>query len=725
MSGLVGQGVARVDGRAKVTGAARYAADNEVAGVLHGFLVMSTIARGEVVEIDTRAALAHPGVVAVYTHADMPRLRLPSFPYNRSFVPMQDTRVHHHGQPVAYVLAQTLEQAQEAANLVKVRYRAEDPVARMADVLGEAFLPEKFRNRPNEAARGDAAAALEQAEVRIDQTYSSPMQHHNPIEPHTTTAVWEDGTLILYESTQGVVFARNAVAFAFGKGQGSVRVISPYLGGGFGAKGPTYPHTLLTAAAAQLAGRPVKLVLSRAQMYTSNGHRAEYRHHLRLGATRQGTLTAIVDTSTAQVTRIDENIYNGSDSTLRLYACPNVHVRQLGVRLDLPTSSYMRSPETTAHFGLETAMDELSHELGIDPVELRIRNHTEIDQQSETGQAYAGKQLLECYRTAAEAFGWARRNPRPGTTRDGDEYVGWGMATETHTYGYIPSQAHLAIGPDGRATLRAATQEIGTGTYTVLTQVVAEGLGMPLGQVTTLLGDTTYPDASLSAGSSTMPSVAGPAADAARRARDAVIALAVADPRSPLHGVPAEEVVTGNGHLFARNDRDRRDTYRDVVTRHGSSVEVTGRQDNTAGHSFGAVFLEVRIQPRLGRLRVTRVVTAHDLGRVLNRRTARGQVIGGVTWGIGFALMEHTMVDPNTARVVNPNLSTYLVPVCADTPSVEALFVDRSEPDGKLLGVRGFGETPGTGVPAAIGNAIYHAIGRRLRDVPFTQDKLL
>ncbi|MFF4623463.1 xanthine dehydrogenase family protein molybdopterin-binding subunit [Nonomuraea jabiensis] len=726
MSGLVGQGVARVDGRAKVTGAARYAADHEVPGVLHGSLVMSTIARGEVLEIDSRAALAHPGVVAVYTHADMPRLKLPDFPFNRRFIPLQDTRVLHHGQPVAYVVAQTLEQAQEAANLVKVRYRAEDPVARMADVLDEAFLPEKFRGRPNEFTRGDAAAALEQAAVRIDQTYSSPMQHHNPIEPHTTTAVWEDGTLILYESTQGVVLARNVVAAAFDKPQGSVRVISPYLGGGFGAKAPTYPHTLLTAAAAQLSGRPVKLVLSRAQMYTSNGHRAEYRHHLRLGATRQGALTAIVSTSTAQVTRIDENIYNGSDSTLRLYACPNVHVRQLGVRLDLPTSSYMRSPETTAHFGLETAMDELSYELGIDPVELRIRNHTEVDQQeTETVRRYADKRLLECYRGAAEAFGWARRNPKPGTTRDGDEYVGWGMATETHTHNVIPSQVHLAIGPDGRATLRTATQEIGTGTYTVLTQIVAEGLGMPLDHVTTLLGDTAYPDASLSAGSSTMPSVAAPAADAALRARNAVIALAVADPRSPLHGVPAEEVVTRDGRLFARGDRDRRDTYRDVMTRHGSSVEVNGSKENTAGHSFGAVFLEVRIQPRLGRLRVTRVVTAHDLGRVLNRRTARGQVIGGVTWGIGFALMEHTMVDPNTARVVNPNLSTYLVPVCADAPSVEALFVDRREPDAELAGIRGFGETPGTGVPAAIGNAIYHAIGRRLRDVPFTQDKLL
>ncbi|KAB2352189.1 xanthine dehydrogenase family protein molybdopterin-binding subunit [Actinomadura rudentiformis] len=728
MTKLVGQGVARVDGRPKVTGAARYAADNEVTGVLHGFMVLSTIARGEVTEIDTRAALAHPGVVAVYTHRDMPRLTVPDFPYNRPFIPLQDTRVHHNGQPVAYVVAETLEQAQEGANLVRVRYRTERPTVRLDDALDEAFLPDQDSGHPilgdpNEVVRGDAAAALEQAAVRVEQNYSSPMQHHNPIEPHTTTAVWNGDSLTLYESAQGVIFSRRMVSIAFTLPETKIRIISPYLGGGFGGKGPVYPHTLLTAAAARLARRPVKLVLSRAQMYTSNGHRAEYRHRLQLGATQQGVLTAIADTSTAQLTRLDEHIFNSSDSTVHLYACPNVHVRQLGVRLDLPTSSFMRSPETTAHFGLETAMDELSYEVGIDPVELRVRNHVTFNQV--TNQPYASKHLLECYRKAAKAFGWARRNPRPGKTRDGDEYIGWGMATEAHTFGAIASNASLTIGLDGRATLRAATQEIGTGTYTVLTQVAADELGMPLDHVTTLLGDTAFPPASLSAASATMASVVGPVAQAAQSARVAVIALAVADPRSPLHGVPAADVVIERGRLFARGDRYRNDSYRNIVTRHGSEVAGTGNTRNSPGHSFGAVFVEVRIKPRLGVLRVSRVVTAHDPGRVLNPRTARGQVMGGVTWGIGFALMEHTMVDPATARVVNPNLSTYLVPVCADTPSLETLFVDRPDQSSTALDARGFGEVPGTGVPAAVGNAIFHATGRRLRDVPFTQDKLL
>ncbi|HEV2782859.1 MAG TPA: xanthine dehydrogenase family protein molybdopterin-binding subunit [Actinophytocola sp.] len=722
MTGLIGRGVERVDGRAKVTGAATYAADHRIPGVLHGFLVMSTIARGEITELDTSESLAYPGVVAVYTHQNMLPLTVPpDFPYPKRFIPLQDTRIHHNGQPVAYVVAETLEQAQEAATLVRVRYRVEAPAAHLADALDEAYLPPNFRDRPNEIIRGDAAAALAAAEVRVEQEYTSPMQHHNPIEPHTTTAVWDGDWLTLYESAQGVVLARRIVGQAFAKyvREEDIRIVSPYLGGGFGAKGPTWPHTLLTAAAARLVRRPVKLMLTRAQMYTSNGHRAEYRRSLRLGATRQGRLTAIVDTSTAQLTRTEESIYNTSNSTLDLYACPNVHVRQLGVRLDLPSSSYMRSPETTAHFGLEIAMDELSYAVGLDPMELRVRNHSPAG-------PHSSKHLLECYRLGARAFGWARRDPRPGSMRDGDEYVGWGMATETHTYNAIPSFAQLTVDETGRATLRVASQEIGTGTYTVLTQVVADGLGMPLDHVTTLLGDTAFPAAAISAGSSTMPSVLGPVSNAAQNARTAVVAIAVADPHSPLHGVPAADVMAEHGHLFVRGDRGRRDSYRDIVSRHGQSVVVSGSGLNTPGHSFGAVFVEVRIRPRLGAVRVSRVVAAYDPGRVLNHRTAHGQVIGGVTWGIGFALMEHTQVDPNTARVVNPNLSTYLVPVCADTPTVESYFVDRENPASKpALGARGFGETPGTGVPAATSNVIFHATGRRLRDVPFTQDKLL
>ncbi|SDG04619.1 xanthine dehydrogenase YagR molybdenum-binding subunit [Lentzea fradiae] len=724
MTELVGRSVARVDGRAKVTGAAIYAADQPVPDALHGVLVMSTVARGEVLRIDASAALAHPGVVAVLTHRDLPKLVVPHFPYVKRFIPMQGTAVHHVGQPVAIVLATTLEQAQEGAALVSVDYRAEKPSVVIDDAREPAFLPQPFRDRPNEIRRGDAASALREAPVRLEARYSSATRHHNPIEPHTTTARWDGDRVTLFESAQGVLVTRTVVATAFGLPPESVRVVAPYLGGGFGAKGPGWPHTLLTAAAARVARRPVRLVLSRAQMYTSAGHRAEYRQHLRIGATREGRLTAIAETSTAQLTATEDSVFNRSDSTIGLYTCPNLHVRHEGVRLDVASSSYMRSPETTSHFGLETALDELSWQLSIDPLELRRRNHAEFNQ--ETGERLTSKRLLECYAMAAERFGWARRQPRTGATKDGDEYVGWGMATETHTFAAMPSTASVTVGVDGKALAQLATQDIGTGTYTVVTQIVADALGLPLRDVQAQIGDSALPPAGLSAASATIPSISGSVDQAARAARDAVVALAVADRHSPLFGAAPAEIETRDGRLVHLRDRHRHDTYRAVVGRAGEPVRRTATVLNQGGHTYGVVFLEARVHARFGSVRVTRVVTAHDLGRVMNRRTARGQVLGGVTWGIGHALMEHTVFDRNTGRVVNPNLSTYLVPVNADAPpEVETLFVDKPDPASTAMGARGFGETPITGVPAAIGNAIYHATGRRLRDLPITQDKLL
>ncbi|WP_434446873.1 xanthine dehydrogenase family protein molybdopterin-binding subunit [Lentzea sp. E54] len=724
MTGLVGRPVARVDGRAKVTGAARYPADDPVPGALHGFLVTSEVAKGEVTDIDTSAALAHPGVVAVLTHRDMPRLTVPPFPYPKAFIPLQGTAIHHVGQPVAIVVAHTVEQAHEAATLVAVRYRAERPRVVIDDAAAPPYLPPPFRNRPNEFKRGDATTALARAEVRVEARYSSATRHHNPIEPHATTAQWDGDRLTLHETTQGVNFTKATIATVFGLPVENVRVVAPYLGGGFGAKGPTWSHTIVNAAAARILRRPVRLVLSRAQMYTMAGHRSEFRQHLRLGATREGKLTAILDTTTAQLSNTEESIFNTSETARFLYDCPNLHIRQEGVRLDVATSSYMRSPEMTAHFGLETVLDELSWALDMDPLELRRRNHTGFNQ--ETGQRFGSKHLLRCYDMASQAFGWSQRKRRPGATKDGDEYVGWGMATEMHTFGAMPSTASVTVGLDGKVVLRIGTQDIGTGTYTIISQIVADAMGVPLEVIQAHIGDTALPAAGLSAASATIASVSGPVDRAASAARDAVVRLAVADERSPLFGVPADEVETRHGHLIHTRNQQRRDSYRAVVSRAGEPVEATGSGPNLPGLSYGVVFAEVRVHARLGSVRVTRVVTAHDCGRVMNRRTARGQVLGGVTWGIGHALMEHTVYDRNTGRVVNPNLSTYLVPVCADAPPVlEALFVDEADPGSTALGARGFGETPITGVPAAIGNAIYHATGRRVRDLPITQDKLL
>jgi len=453
------------------------------------------------------------------------------------------------------------------------------------------------------------------------------------------------------------------------------------------------------------------------------GQRAEYEAEVTLGAKRDGALTALIHTGTQQLSRASETLYSPNRSVQRLYATPNLHTRAQGVRLDLPTAQFMRAPEVCAHFALETTMDELSYELGIDPVELRLRNYT--DTSPSTGQRFSSKFLREAYFLARNEFGWHRRNPRPGVTRDGNDFVGWGMATEMHAYEGGQATAMVRVNTDGTALAQCGTQDIGTGTYTVMTQVAGQALGIPTAQVRFQLGDSDFPPAVTSASSATVPTVTGAVDKAAKAVRTAVIQLAISDAASPLHGLTPDQVVTEHGYLFAAADRSRRVSYKDVVTKHGTPVENTSTSTNEGGNSCGAVFVEVRVDARYGRVRVTRVVGAYDCGRVLNRRTARSQVIGGMTWGISTALMEHTTYDARTARVTNPNMSTYLLAVNADVPDLQVLFVDKPDPVSTALGARGFGETPMTGVPAAIGNAIYHATGRRVRDLPITQDKLL
>ncbi|MCK2239631.1 MULTISPECIES: xanthine dehydrogenase family protein molybdopterin-binding subunit [unclassified Crossiella] len=720
--GLIGRPVDRVDGHDKVTGAATYAADQRIPGLLHGFLVLSTIARGRITGIEVTAAERAPGVLRVFTHHTMPRLTMPVGPYRKGYLPVQDDRIHHNGQPIALVVAHTLEQAQHAASLVSAQYQTEKHRSALHEAEGEEFVPPVQSGTPNETIRGNPAAGLAEADIRIEGIYSSPIHLHNPMEPSATIAHWTGGQVTVYESTQSVTFARSAVSQALRVPLADVKVVSPYLGGGFGAKGATWPHTLLTAAAARELDRPVKLVLSRAQLYTAHGHRSELSQRITLGAKRDGRLTALVHVSTQQVSATEDRVYNSSHSSRLLYAVPNLHVRQQAVRLDLQNGSFIRSPELAAHHGLETALDELSHRLGIDPVELRLRNYAATN--PETGARWGSKHLDECYRIGARAFGWSQRDPRIGSMRDGDIRIGWGMATEAHTCGAMPSGAHLSVGVDGRATLSTGAQDIGTGTYTVLTQVAAQVLGLPLSEVTTRLGHTDYPVAMGSFGSGTVNSVTGAVDQAAGAVRAEVIRLAVTDPRSPLHGMRPEDIVTEHGYLFAK-DRRRRDSYRDVLTRHGKAVESTGSSANTPNYTTGAVFVEVRVDPRYGKVTVSRVVGAYDPGRVLNRRTAHSQAIGGAIWGIGFALMEHAVVDPAHARIMNATLSTYLMPVNADVPEIETHFVDEPDPTSAALGARGFGETPMTGVPAAIGNAVFHATGRRIRDLPITQDKLL
>ncbi|GAA2277023.1 xanthine dehydrogenase family protein molybdopterin-binding subunit [Streptomyces atrovirens] len=730
MSPIVGSPLARVDGHAKVTGAATYTADTEIRGALHGFLVLSTVANGRVTGIDVRDAERSPGVVAVFTHRNMPELVMPTAQgtvYWKRVVPLQDTDIHHSGQPVAYVVAENLEQAQHAASLVRVSYDARTPQADLAEAMDEAYVPEPGLKGPNDITRGDPAAGLAQADVRVDVGYTTPMHHHNALEPSATAAVWHGEKLTVYETAQGVNATKATVAEALGVPPADVRVLSRFLGGGFGAKGPVWPHTLITAAIARELGRPVKLVLSRAHTYTSHGHRPETHQRLRIGAKRDGTLTAIEHITTSQVSRTEDLLFNTSEPTRMLYACPNVRVTQRAVRLHLPAPSMMRSPEVVASHGLETALDELSYELGMDPVELRLRNYASGNPDDD-GAPFGSKHLEECYRRGADAFGWSKRDPRPRSMREGDTLIGWGMATAAHTAGGRPGAgARVVISTRGKATVQVATQDVGTGTYTVMSQVAAQSLGLDIDDVDFELGDTAYPYAFVSAASATVPGVGAAVNRACATARRALIDLTVADTRSPLHGVPADRITVEDGILHDTDRRTRRDTVRAVIARHGVPVEATADPVFIPpGYSTGACFAEVRVDPRLGRVRVTRMHGFFDAGRVLNRRTLRSQGMGGAVWAVGFTLSEHTMVDPHLGRIVNPNLSGYLVPVNADVPEVHMGFVDKPDPaNPDALGARGFGETPMTGMTAAIGNAVYHATGRRVRDLPITPDKII
>lgn len=732
MSGsVVGRPMDRVDGVAKVTGAARYVADSPVPGAVHAVLVMSTIARGRIASVDTSEATGSPGVLGVFTHRTMPRINTPTGEtsrYVKGFFPIQDDRIHHAGQPVAVVVARTLEQAQHAASLVDVSYRAETPQVSLAANLGEAYTPEPGPFGPYTYERGDVPAGLESADVRVDATYTTPMQEHNAMEPTAAVAAWDGDRLQVLVSTQSITDVTNSLVEAFGLPRENVRVSCTRLGGAFGGKGLAWPQPILAAAVARQVRRPVKLVLTRADTYTSHGHRAENRHRLRIGADRDGRLTAIDHTITQQASRTDELAVNGPEPTKILYACRNVRTELRVVRLDLPTAQFVRSPETTANHALESTLDELAAELRIDPVELRIRNWSAVNQES--GERHGSSHLRECYRRGARRFGWSRRDPRPGSMRDRDgTLIGWGMATASHVSGGLNAAgATVRITEDGAARIRSGTQDLGTGTYTVMTQVGAETLGLPAGSVTFELGDSSFPQAPASVSSTTVPSVGAAVARAAARARRRVVDLAVADPRGPLHGLPADRVGARDGYLFDTERPSRRTAYREVMRRHGRRIEVTERPPESGTpmrYSFGAYFAEVGVHPRLGQVRVRRVVGVFDPGRVLNPKTARSQAVGGAIWCIGVTLTEHALVDHRLGRIVAPNLSGYLMPVSADVPDMDMSFIDRPDPSSDALGARGFGEVPSTGLTAAIGNAVHHATGHRFRDLPITPDKVI
>jgi xanthine dehydrogenase YagR molybdenum-binding subunit len=733
----IGQAIPRTDGRLKVTGAATFAAEHALPRVAHAVLVLSTIAKGRISAIDTARAAGMPGVLLVMTHRNAPRLPREKAGGEEQKPPpprlnlLQDDEVRYNGQPIAVVVADRLEQAQDAARAIKVRYAPQSALLDFQAAKRRLRKPKEQPDRPMQTQRGNVQAGLAQAARRIDALYTTPIENHNPMEPHATIAAWDGDQLTLYDATQYVSGVKKNAARLLGIAPEKVRVISPYVGGGFGCKGNMWSHVVLAAMAARMAGRPVKLALERPQMFAPVGARPMTEQRFRLGATAEGRLLAVVHDTISHTSAQDDFTEPCSAPTRMLYASDSLQTTQQLATLNVGVPTYMRAPgESSGSFALECAIDEMAYALNMDPVALRLQNYAEQD--PEKNIPFSAKQLRECYKVAAERFGWAKRTPAPRSMRAGRALVGWGMATATYPANRMPAKAWASIAPDGTALVRCGSQDIGTGTYTIMTQVAADALGLPLEKVRFELGDTEMPEAPVSGGSMTAASI-GPAVHrACTAARDKLMALAVEDQASPLHGFNVSEVEVAGGWLRQRAAPERGEPVAAVIARHGGQA-VTGDAEAKPGeekkqysmHSFGAVFVEVHVDPDLGTVRVPRIVACYDAGTILNAKTARSQFIGGIVWGLGMALMEKTEMDWRYGRAANANLADYHVPVNADVGEIDVVALPGNDTHFNELGARGIGEIGIVGVAAAVANAVYHATGKRVRELPLTLDKLL
>lgn len=720
---MIGQPIDRVDGRLKVTGDAKYAAEFRVPGMVHAALVNSTIGAGTIAGFDLHAAQQSPGVLLIMTPDNAPKLTKTSAgPVHGPF--LQDRNVLFNGQHIALVVAETLDQAHAAAALVKVRYKTGEAITRMD--LALAYTPKQFRmgQRPPDTARGDADGAFDRAPTRLEVEYATPIEHHNPMEPHATVARWEGGKLTVWTATQGISSAQATLAGQFGIDKTAVHVICPYVGGGFGCKGNLWPYATIAAMAAKQVGRPVRLELTRAQMFTANGYRPATIQQMKFAADAEGKLASLRHDGFSQMS--SETLGEFSEpvalSTEMLYACPNVSVSHRVVPTSMPLPTFMRAPgKASGTYALEAAIDELAQQVGMDPLEFRIRNYADSDPHE--NKPFASKKLLDCYHAGAEAFGWANRPAKPRAMRDDDALIGWGVATATYPTEEMPAHAQVRLNRDGSLLVRSGTQDLGTGTYTVMTQIAAERLGLPLEKVRFQLGDSTFPQAGVSGGSTTAASVGNAVAaacDALReRLFDAALAGSRVNDRSALrleNGAvvgpdlhqPVGDLVGTTGFIEASGEGGKQEAKKRFST-----------------HSFGAHFVEVRVDADLGEIRVSRYVGAFDGGRILNAKTARSQLIGGVVFGIGMALLEETHVDADSGRIVNANIAEYLVPVNLDIPDLQTIIVPNDEHNSNPLGIKGIGELPTVGVAAAVANAVYHATGVRVRKLPIRIEDVL
>jgi len=732
----IGQPMTRRDGILKVRGQASYAADHHPQGMLFAVIAVSSIARGRVAALDIEAAKRHPGVVDVMTTTHKPELAidpdLKTNPFVFRMEVLQSDEIRYANQPIAVVIARSLEAATEGAALLAPRYEALPP--RVGLDAGETFVPPVVGvGSPTVNEHGNVEAGLVSAAKQIDATYETPPQYHNAMEPHAVVAAWDGDRLSIDTPSQALVMARARVAELFGIAPEKIHIRSPFLGGGFGSKGFLTGPQILGVMAAKLVGKPVKLVLRREQMYGPVGHRAPTRQRLRLGADVEGNLTAIDHHARTVSSSFDDFYEPAANASHTLYASPAIRTTHDAVRVDAGTPLFMRAPgEATGSIALESALDEMAWACGADPLAFRLKNYAEVE--PITGKPFSSKALRDCYEQGAARFGWSKRKFAPRGMRDeAGHLVGWGVGTATFPAMMFQAEARAAIRRDGSGVMETGAHDMGQGAWTALAQIAADGLGLDADKIEFRSGHSDLPDAGI-AGGSAHTATAGAAIHNAGAAVIAKLAdLATSDERSPLFGAGNTGVIARGGKLFRRDDEGRGESYADILARAGlAEVEARGTgaanptaQADYAMHAHGAVFAEVKVDPELGQVRVTRMVGAFAAGRIVNPHLVKSQLLGGMIWGVSFALHEEAITDRRTGRIMNANLGEYHIPVNADVPSLDVLTVEEHDPHVNALGIKGVGEIGITGSAGAVANAVWHATGVRVRRFPIRIEELL
>ncbi len=731
---IIGDSMRRVDGRLKVTGAARYTADQHLDGMVYAYGVFSTVSSGRVLRIDTASARRTPGVIDIFHHEHFPRLyRAPltmsSFAdiltasiTDERRLPFEDATVNYAGQFVALVVADTFEHAREAAFKVVVTYATNKPLANLDQGVAAGGTRDGGRGH----ARGEPQPAFDGAPHKLDAVYRTPVETHNPMEMHATLAHWDGDDLHLYEASQGVTVHRNTIARIFGLTPDQVTVEAPFIGSGFGSKLFIWPHSVAASAASRAVGRPVKLVVPRAQMFTTTGHRPETEQHLRLAADASGRLTSLRHESINTTSFTDQYVENCGGVSASLYSCPNVLISHQVTKVNRGSPTSMRAPGAAPGlFALESAIDELALQAGMDPREFRLLNISTRDES--VNLPWSSNHLHEAIVQAGDKFGWQKRTAGIGSMRDGREIVGYGMAACNWEAYRTPAEARVELKSDGTASIFCAVQDIGTGTYTIAAQTVSSMTGLPVERIDVKLGDSSFPDAPLSGGSWATASVM-PAIAAATRNAIAQLKVFATQNNAYFDGVKPDSLRLENGRLvsgersidFATVLKAQR-----LASAEGHAQTPGAPSGKFSFRSFGAHFVEVRWDPGISHLRVARVVSAIDVGRIVNPLTARNQVEGAIVMGIGMALFEGTEYDTRSGLPANNNYAEYVVPVHADQPEIDVILLDYPDFELNEFGVRGIGEIGVTGLAAAVANATYHATGKRVRELPITLDKLM